>query len=80
MQFVKFLGKFIIKSGSQAYQSVDMGIHSSAADLVAAGPGNISFAKTGQQGAHDHQRSAQAAAAFFEIVGQQVIDIDMSGL
>ena len=79
MQFVIVLGKFIIKCGAQAYQSVNMGIHPPAANLVAAGPGNISLAKTGQEGADDHQRSAQAAAAFFDILIQQVIDIYMAG-
>src|SRR5690606_484845 len=56
-------------------ESFKMGIQSTSSDLVPSGFGNISFAKPGQQGSHQHDGAPQGAAVFLELGGLQVLQI-----
>ena len=60
----------------QLHESLDMGIHAPASDLVATGLGEIGFAEAAEHRAGDHHRSAQRSALAHEFRALHVLALD----
>ena len=73
----KLLGLVEVKCCTQLLESEEVGVQTSAADLVATGLGHITHAKACQQRADHHHRTTQTATAAVVVLATQVVEVDV---
>ena len=66
--------------GAQCLESLDMGIHTAAANLVTSGLAHCSVSQTGQQRSKKHDRSAQSGAFGHKVHALGITAVNVIGL
>ena len=70
----------VVEDGAEFHESDDVGVQTASSDLVSSWFGHVGHAEAGDERTHHHHTTTQARSLLDEILGLEIVEVDLAGL